>query len=94
MTLAKSKRFKSLLPDPQKLTHIVVEDKELVPGMAFGQPLPIMKPQPFSLPWLKVKQTSRKVWENENNNSFPDLKVQSKKAQSKMQGYHQVFWNY
>ena len=81
VTSAKSKRIKSLLPDPHQLTHIVVEKEELVPVMAFGQPLPIMKPQPFSLPWPEINQTSRKVCQNENNNTFPD--VQSKKAKSK-----------
>ena len=49
-TAAETVRRASLLPALEGATAICVE--EVVPVTAFGRPLPVLEPEPFSLPWL------------------------------------------
>ena len=78
-TTIKSKLAQSLWPHPDGLTHIICNHKEVVPVSVFGQPLPSMPPQPFSLPWM-VQEDKTVTEDSVDNNKPPSQTDPSTKA--------------
>jgi hypothetical protein len=70
VTTSKIKVNKSLLLNPDGLTHVVMIKKEIVPVSVFGQRLPYMLPQPFSLPWM-VQEDETVTEDSMDNNTKP-----------------------
>ena len=78
-TNIKSRLTQSLWPNPRELTHIICNHKEVVPVSVFGQPLPSMPPQPFSLPWI-VQEDETVTEDSKDNNKPPSQTIPSANA--------------
>ena len=76
---SESKLANSLLPNPDGFTHVIINHKEIVPVSVFGQPLPFMPPQPFSLPWM-AQEDETVTEDSVDNNKHPSQSIPSTNA--------------